>query len=477
MAIYLDFEERNHFRQFLKNISYFCRYKKHLIVWLYSMLQKIKSYIAEKRLLENDDVLITGLSGGADSMALLDILTLLGYRCIAAHCNFHLRGEESEEDTRFVKKWCKENDIEFTSIDFDTRQYAADKKISIEMAARELRYAWFEIVRKQFNADAIAVAHHKDDSVETVLMNLIRGTGISGLSGISPQNGKVIRPMLCVTRSEIENYLLERGIPFRTDSTNQEDIYTRNNIRLNVLPVLKKLNPSVGETIFRTAENLAEAEKVYRKAVSTDIQAVLNNDRIDIEALKQTVSPLSVLFEILSPLGFHPAVIDDVKNGLDASPGKQYFSPVYRLIKDRTCFLIDKTDKPESGEPMYVIDAVSQEIFIPVQLDIKFTDVPESIDKRNTLLYADAGKLTFPLKLRKWQSGDWFIPFGMKGKKKLSDFFTNQKLSLKEKEETWLLLSGEDVVWVVGYRSDNRFKITPATERVLQIELKKDEMT
>ncbi len=308
-------------------------------------------------------------------------------------------------------------------------------------------------------------------------MNLIRGTGISGLSGISPQNGKVIRPMLCVSRSEIENYLLERGIPFRTDSTNQEDIYTRNNIRLNVLPVLKKLNPSVGETIFRTAENLAEAEKVYRKAVSTDIQAVLNNDRIDIEALKQTVSPLSVLFEILSPLGFHPAVIDDVKNGLDASPGKQYFSPVYRLIKDRTCFLIDKTDKPESGEPMYVIDAVSQEIFIPVQLDIKFTDVPESIDKRNTLLYADAGKLTFPLKLRKWQSGDWFIPFGMKGKKKLSDFFTNQKLSLKEKEETWLLLSGEDVVWVVGYRSDNRFKITPATERVLQIELKKDEMT
>ncbi|HBG79646.1 MAG TPA: tRNA lysidine(34) synthetase TilS, partial [Porphyromonadaceae bacterium] len=164
------------------------------------MLQKIKSYIAQKRLLENDNVLITGLSGGADSMALLDIMTLLGYRCIAAHCNFHLRGEESEEDARFVKKWCKESDIEFTTIDFDTRQYAADKKISIEMAARELRYAWFEIVRKQFNADAIAVAHHKDDSVETVLMNLIRGTGISGLSGISPQNGKVIRPMLCVSR-------------------------------------------------------------------------------------------------------------------------------------------------------------------------------------------------------------------------------------------------------------------------------------
>jgi len=282
--------------------------------------------------------------------------------------------------------------------------------------------------------------------------------------------------MLCVSRSEIENYLLERGIPFRTDSTNQEDIYTRNNIRLNVLPVLKKLNPSVGEAIFRTAENLAEAEKVYRKAVSTDIQAVLNNDRIDIEALKQTVSPLSVLFEILSPLGFHPAVIDDVKNGLDASPGKQYFSPVYRLIKDRTCFLIDKIDKPKSGDPIYFIDAVSQEITTPVKLDVKLRDVPESIDKNSRMLYADVAKLQFPLKLRKWQAGDWFIPFGMKGKKKLSDFFTDHKFNLKEKEETWLLLSGEEVVWIVGFRPDNRFKITPATERVLQIELKKDEM-
>ncbi len=441
------------------------------------MLKKIKSYIAQKRLLENDKVLITGLSGGADSMALLDIMTLLGYRCIAAHCNFHLRGEESEEDALFVKKWCKESDIEFTSVDFDTRQYAADKKISIEMAARELRYTWFEMVRKQFNADAIAVAHHKDDSVETVLMNLIRGTGISGLSGISPKNGRVIRPMLCVSRVEIENYLEERQIPFRTDSTNHEDIYTRNHIRLNVLPMLEKINPSVRETIFRTAENLAEAEKIYKKAVHADIEAVLKNDKIDIEALKQTVSPLSVLFELLAPLGFHPAVIDDVKTGLDASPGKQFFSSAYRLIKDRTYFLIDKIEKKESEDPIYFIDAVSQEISTPVNLAVKLTDVPKLIDKNSRVLYADAAKLQFPLKLRKWHSGDWFFPFGMEGKKKLSDFFTNQKFNLKEKEETWLLLSGEEVVWVVGHRPDNRFKITETTERVLQIELKRDEMT
>lgn len=440
------------------------------------MLQKIKTYIAEKRLLENDATLVLGLSGGADSMALLDILTLLGYRCIAAHCNFHLRGKESEDDAGFVKKWCEESDIEFTSIDFDTRQYAAGKKISIEMAARELRYAWFEMMRIQFNADAIAVAHHKDDSVETVLLNLIRGTGIGGLSGISPKNKKIVRPMLCVTRSEIENYLMEREIPYRTDHTNYEDIYARNYIRLNVLPMLQKLNPSVSESIFRTSENLAEAGKVYKKAVDADIEAVLQNNKIDIEKLKQTVSPSSILFEILSPLGFHPSVIDDVKNGLNALPGKVFYSPTYRLIKDRTCFLIDKTEKSESDNQSYFIDAVSQEISNPIGLDIKLTDVPKSICKNNNMLYADAAKLRFPLKLRRWQTGDWFVPFGMKGKKKLSDFFTNQKFNLIEKEETWILLSGEDVVWVVGHRPDNRFRITSKTKSVLQIELKSGEM-
>ncbi|MPM52937.1 tRNA(Ile)-lysidine synthase [bioreactor metagenome] len=278
--------------------------------------------------------------------------------------------------------------------------------------------------------------------------------------------------MLCVTRSEIENYLMEREIPFRTDHTNYEDIYTRNYIRLNVLPMLQKLNPSVSESIFRTSENLAEAEKVYKKAVDADIKVVLKDNKIDIEKLKQTASPSSVLFEILSPLGFHPSVIDDVKNGLNALPGKVFYSPAYRLIKDRICFLIDKIEKSESDNQSYFIDAVSQEISNPIGLDIKLTDVPKSICKNNNMLYADAAKLRFPLKLRKWQTSDWFIPFGMKGKKKLSDFFINQKFNLIEKEETWILLSGEDVVWVVGHRPDNRFRITSKTKSVLQIELK-----
>jgi tRNA(Ile)-lysidine synthase len=307
------------------------------------------------------------------------------------------------------------------------------------------------------------------------LLNLIRGTGISGLSGISPKNGKVVRPMLCVTRAEIENYLQEREIPFRTDSTNNENIYIRNHIRLSVLPMLQKLNPSVSESIFRTSENLAETEKVYKKAIDIDIKSVLQNDKIDIEKLKQTVSPQSVLFEILSPLGFHPSVIEDVKNGLDASSGKVFLSSTHRLIKDRTYFLIDRIEKSESNNQIYLINAISHEISNPICLDIKLIDVPESILKNNKILYADAGKLSFPLILRKWQAGDWFIPFGMKGKKKLSDFFTDQKFNLKEKEQTWVLLSDEDVVWIVGYRPDERFKITSKTRNVLQIELKIDE--
>lgn len=444
-------------------------------MWVDRMLQKIKSYIAGKHLLKEDAVVITGLSGGADSMALLDLLTLLGYRCIAAHCNFHLRGEESDGDARFVKKWCKENDIEFTSIDFDTRQYAADKKISIEMAARELRYAWFEMVRRQFEAEAVAVAHHRDDSVETVLLNLIRGTGIGGLSGIEPMNGKVIRPMLCVSRNEIEEYLKEREIPFRTDSTNKQDIYSRNHIRLNVLPMLQKINPSVSDAIFRTSENIAEAEKVYRTAISKDIGTVLEDDRIYIDKLRQTVSPVTVLYEILSPLGFRPSVIDDVKNSLDALSGKVFYSPTHRLIKDRHYFLIDKMDKSPSDSPVIYIDKVDQEISRPICLDIKLVGPPGTIRESKDFLYADADKLSFPLILRRWRFGDWFIPFGMNGKKKLSDFFTDEKFNLKEKEDAWILFSGDDVVWVVGRRPDNRFKITRNTKNVLLIQYKADE--
>jgi tRNA(Ile)-lysidine synthase len=438
------------------------------------MLKKIQKYIHDHQLLSPHAKVIVGLSGGMDSMAMLDVLTLFGYSCVAAHCNFHLRGEESNRDADFVKKWCESIEIPFVSTDFDTQKYAADKKISIEMAARELRYAWFEVIRQQYDAEAIVVAHHRDDSVETVLLNLVRGTGIKGLSGISPKNGNIVRPFLCVTCKEIESYVDERGLPFVFDSTNSEDVYTRNFIRLNIIPQLEELNPSVKDAIYRTSQNVSEAEKMYSSAVLMAKEKIFDGEKIDIAALQQTPSPMSVLFEILSPLGFNPSVIEDVNRSLNAHSGKVFFSGKHRLIKSRNYFLLDPLVDEQENETSFYIDKTSQEVSTPIHLSISIKDVPVEIKKENRFLYADTEKLMFPLELRKWQSGDWFIPFGMKGKKKVSDYFTDRKFNLKEKENTWLLVSNEKIVWIVGERLDNRFRVTSKTNSVLVIELKEN---
>lgn len=435
------------------------------------MLQKIKTYIAQNRLLAPDATVIAGLSGGADSVAMLDALTLLGYRCVAAHCNFHLRGEESDRDADFAKKWCKSIDIEFVSIDFDTKGYAADKKISIEMAARELRYAWFEIVRQQFDAQSIVVAHHQDDSVETVLLNLVRGTGIKGLTGISPKNGRVARPMLCVTRAEINAYVAERNLPHVTDSSNGDDVYVRNFLRLNVIPKLQEINPSVKDAIARTARHVAEAEKMYIAAAESAKNAVFDGQKIHISKLLQTPSPASVLFEILTPLGFNPSVVEDVFGALNGASGKVFLAHGHRLIKDRDYLLLHSVSDASAEPKSVLIHKETREILAPIPLKISLESAPISIEKNPRFLYADADKLSFPLTLRQWRAGDWFVPFGMKGRKKLSDFFTDQKFSLKDKEETWVLLSGQDVVWIAGHRADNRFRVTSGTKNVLFAEI------
>lgn len=430
------------------------------------MLRIIKSYILQNDLLSPSATVIVGLSGGADSMAMLDVLTLLGYRCIAAHCNFHLRGEESDRDADFVKKWCKSIDIEFVSIDFDTTGYASDKKISIEMAARELRYRWFEIIRSEYQAEAIAVAHHRDDSVETVLMNLVRGTGIKGLTGIAPKNEKIIRPMLCTTRQQIETYLKNRSIPFVIDSTNNEDLYTRNYLRLNVLPMLQKLNPSVTDAIFRTSQNLREAEKMYHAATERAKSIVFDGEKIDITALLTEASPISVLFEILAPLGFNPTVIEDVCGALQAESGKIFVGERFRIIKDRDFLLLDPISTIMGNEDVFYIQSDTREMEVPIRLIFSQEKKSVPIKKNRLWLYADMDKLAFPLVLRRWQQGDWFIPFGMKGRKKLSDYFSDQKFSLKDKENAWILVSDKEIVWIVGERSDNRIRITDKTENV-----------
>ena len=442
------------------------------------MLEKVREFIHKENLIPNNTKVIVGLSGGMDSMVLLDILILLGYRCTAAHCNFHLRGEESDRDENFVKKWCKSIDIPFTSINFDTKQYAVDRKISIEMAARELRYNWFETLRRHHQADFIAVAHHKDDSVETVLLNLIRGTGIKGLTGISPKNGYIVRPLLGISRSEIEKYISERDIPYVTDSTNNEDLYLRNALRLNVLPILEKLNPSVKDTIYRTSKNVTEAEKVYSDSIQKAIKKAFNDNKIDINVLKHTASPRSVLFELLTPYNFTPSTIEDISESINSISGKIFFSEggsysenkKYRLIKDRNFFLFEEVKEKCEEDETYSIEEGIREINSPINLKIKELRAPVEIKYNRHFLYVDAEKIKYPLKLRKWRTGDWFIPFGMRGRKKLSDYFTDRKFSLKDKDDAWILTSSEDIVWIVGERNDDRFRITEDTKKIIIIE-------
>lgn len=440
------------------------------------MITQIQEYIAYHKLFTKQSKVIVGLSGGPDSMVLIHILMQLGYNCIAAHCNFHLRDYASDSDAAFVSKWCKENDIPLFTIDFDTNAYAATNKISIEMAARDLRYNWFEKLRVEQHADVISIAHHKDDSVETILINLIRGTGIKGLTGIPIINKLIVRPLLAISRREIMEYLSVNEVPYVIDHTNEEEMYTRNILRLKVLPILEKINPSVKNSIITTANNLKEAEKIYDGYIASAIATVLKNNHIDIEKLKKTHSHQSVLFEILSPMGFTPSVIEDISSNLDSIPGKLYMSDDFRLLKDRDYLVISENESDKNEDRKFLIyrDHTDQELPFDLIIKKEYYTPQFNIKKEKTVLQVDFEKLVFPLTLRKWEKGDWFVPFGMKGKKKISDFFTDNKFTLFEKEKTWVLLSGSDIVWILNHRIDNRFKITDGTKSIYTIDLTKE---
>lgn len=433
------------------------------------ILSKVKKYIHDNNLLIPNAKVIVGVSGGADSIALLDMLHALGYECIVAHCNFHLRDQESYRDEYFVEKIATQYNMEYVSASFNTKKYITDESVSLEMAARELRYAWFEKIRKKYEVDAIAIAHHQNDSVETVLINLVRGTGIRGLTGISPVNGHVIRPLLCIYRDEILEYLADKQLSFVEDSTNKEDIYTRNKIRLNVLPLLQTINPSVIQSIARTAENLSATEKIYQSYIEKAKKEVFADNIINIDLLVEQVEPKTVLFEILFPYGFNAATIDNIFDSVNSQSGKIFLSENYQLVKDRNTFILKELSDKDSQ--VYTVFENETQITAPVDLTFESFRYKPSLEiERNTdIAYLDKGKLAYPLIIRKWQQGDKFIPFGMKGRKKLSDYFTDRKFSLIEKENIWLLCSVDEIVWIIGERVDDRFKVTNKTIDVLKI--------
>ena len=417
----------------------------------------VEKFIDQKSLFERCDKVLVALSGGADSVALLRVLHALGYQCECAHCNFHLRGEESNRDEAFVQQLCQKFDIPLHVTHFDTTDYAHTKRISIEMAARELRYQWFETLRQSIGASVIAVAHHRDDSVETFLLNLIRGTGINGLKGIAPKNGYVVRPLLQESRENILDYLQHLNQDYVTDSTNLQDEYMRNKIRLNLLPLMKELNPSVSESIAATAERLADAALIYNKEREMAIQRVMKGEKvISISALLDETAPSSLLFELLHPYGFNSSQIKDIYQSLFGQSGRRFHSSQWEVLRDRDSLILHSFSGEETDH-------------VPPTLTYETVDItPEFIILRDKhIACLDADKVTLPLTVRKWQVGDKFTPLGMKGKKNVSDYLTDRKFTLFQKGHQYVACQGDKIVWLIGERIDNAYRIDADSKRAV----------
>lgn len=418
--------------------------------------QRVIRYIEKEQLFSQNSKILVALSGGADSVALLRILHSLGYECEAAHCNFHLRGKESDRDEMFVRQLCQQYNIPLHITDFDTTRYAEEKHISIEMAARELRYEWFEKKRIECHANRIAVAHHQDDSIETMLLNLIRGTGITGLLGIRPINGYIVRPLLCVSRKEIVCYLQSIGQKYVTDSTNLEDEYTRNKIRLHLLPLMQEINPGYQNSLITTGNHLNDVATIYNKSISEAKARVITSEGILISAILQEPSPETVLFEILHPLGFNPAQIKDIYHSLDGQSGKQFSSKEWKVIKDRDFLLLEKIRTEREDTPSFQLIREESEYTTDFQ-----------IPHEKEVACFDADKLSGTIHPSQSQTGRHLYSFGRKEKKKVSDYLTDRKFSISQKERQWVLCCNEQIAWLIGERTDNRFRIDENTRRVV----------
>ncbi len=403
-------------------------------------------------------------------MVLLHLLLNSGYNVSIAHCNFRLRGKESDDDANFVKNIAVNYSVPCFIESFETWEYARARKISVQMAARELRYEWLEQIRTEHNYSNIAIAHNCDDNVETLIMNLVRGTGIKGLAGIPVKNGNVIRPLLFAKREEISGYAKLNKIEFREDSSNSNIKYRRNYIRHKIIPLLNRLNPAFIESTGQMIENFKLVKNIYISEINRiekeSVQILPHETRINIDRLKK--DPYSGLFmhEFLSVPGFSPGIISQILKSFDAEPGKLFFSSTHRLIKDRKFFIL--TSRDPGIELKHYIDEDTLEIFQPLNMQFELIENNKSfnIPKDSAIACLDYHLLHFPLVLRKWQAGDYFQPFGMDGLKKLSDFFIDNKLSLLDKENTWIMTSGNKIVWVVGYRIDGRFKISSGTSQI-----------
>ncbi len=440
------------------------------------MLENFKKYKEENLLFSNDETILLAISGGIDSMVLCDLFLKSSYKFAIAHCNFQLRGEESFRDENFVTNYCNKNNITLHKIRFDTYKHMDIEGISLQMAARDLRYRWFEDLLQENNYKYLATGHHGDDSIETFLINIIRGTGIAGLHGIQHKINNIIHPLLFTNREEISAYAKKNNIEFVEDSTNSSTKYTRNKIRHELIPLIKEISPNFQRTILKEIERFKETEQVFRTVIDQAKQEIFafENDRINISIEKiKSLNPQRIyLYEFLNEYNFNESTINSILESIyEKSSGKQFFSETHRIVKDREYLILTQNNIINNNE--YHISDNLTSIKFPLSLemeflkDLSFIKIPKTKD----IAMLDADKLEFPLILRKWKKGDYFYPYGLKGEKKISEFYKNLKYSIVDKENQWLLCSNDDIVWVIGQRIDDRYKITNKTKTIYRIEL------
>ena len=420
--------------------------------------------------------ILLAVSGGLDSVVLCALFKQAGYAFAIAHCNFKLRDAESDADAAFVQKLAADYQVKFYGKEFSTKEYTEVHNCSIQVAARELRYAWFEELRAAEKFDFIATAHHLNDNIETVLFNLAKGTGIKGLRGMSPKHGKLIRPLLFASREEIEGFAKQHNLTWREDSSNAEDKYSRNYIRHNIVPMFKELNPAFETSFANNLTIFSELEKQFdahfRKLSKTLFFQRHRDVYIAIEALKKLTDRRTILFTYLQPFGFTPSQVDDILSGLNNSPGRQFFTTDARLIQDRRFLILTKGNASEASK--YFIEQDTNEMLTSDFLlkQSKQENIGTAIEKSPLFAMIDAAKITYPLVLRRWKAGDYFYPIGMKNKKKkLKKFLTDIKLPLHEKEKVWVVESDKRIVWIVGQRLDERFKISEQTKQLVRLQV------
>lgn len=443
------------------------------------MIQKIQTYIQQQNLANSGTPILVTCSGGVDSMVLCDVLQKLKYNIAIAHCNFQLRGNESDEDEQFVQHFAIQNNIPFYVIKFDTKLYKQQFDVSTQMAARTLRYEWFEKIRKENNYHSIATAHHLDDQLETILLNITKGTGIKGLTGMQAKNGSIIRPLLEVSKQQIIDYAKENNITFREDSSNASDDYQRNLIRHQIVPQLQKINPSLYTSMIDFIGRMNDYEILTNQQIEIIKKKCYSkkNGIIEIKLgfIRTQKAANTILFYLLKDFGFKD---DTVKNILAVKEvGKQFFSETHRIVIDRkSLFVVPKNIERENY--LSFVQLPNQIVFNHYKIQCSLLPIQElNIKTSNRYAYFDADKIEFPIFIRYYNEGDYFYPFGMSkpktpgkaGKKKLSKYFKDEKFSLLEKENTPVVFSGEKLIWLVGHRIDDRYKVTERTKHVLKM--------